>query len=43
MEFLNTLLPAIEHFRMLGYWAVLIFSLLESLAFMGVEVTGSNR
>jgi undecaprenyl-diphosphatase len=36
-----TLLPAIEHFRMLGYWAVLLFSLLESLAFVGVVVPGA--
>ncbi len=41
MEYINTLLPAIEHFRMLGYWAVLLVSLLESLAFVGVVVPGA--
>ncbi len=41
MESLKTLLPAIEHFRLLGYWAVLLFSLLESLAFVGVVVPGA--
>jgi membrane protein DedA with SNARE-associated domain/membrane-associated phospholipid phosphatase len=41
MEYINTLLPALEHFRMLGYWIVLILSLLESLAFIGVVVPGA--
>lgn len=41
MNFLHSLLPAIEHFRMLGYWAVFLFSLLESLAFVGVVVPGA--
>jgi undecaprenyl-diphosphatase len=41
MELLNTLLPAIEHFRILGYWVVLLVSLLESLAFVGVLVPGA--
>ncbi|MBE0604602.1 MAG: LssY C-terminal domain-containing protein [Deltaproteobacteria bacterium] len=41
MEYINALLPALEHFRMLGYWAVLLVSLLESLAFVGVVVPGS--
>lgn len=40
MEYINTLLPALEHFRMLGYWVVLLLSLLESLAFVGVVVPG---
>ncbi len=39
--YIDTLLPAIEHFRMLGYWAVLLVSLLESLAFVGVVVPGA--
>lgn len=39
--YIDTLLPAIEHFRMLGYWAVLLLSLLESLAFVGVVVPGA--
>lgn len=41
MEYINTLLPALEHFRMLGYWVVLLVSLLESLAFVGVVVPGA--
>lgn len=41
MDYINTLLPALEHFRMLGYWAVLLVSLLESLAFVGVVVPGA--
>ena len=41
MEYVNTLLPALEHFRMLGYWAVFLVSLLESLAFVGVVVPGA--
>ena len=41
MGYIDTLLPAIEHFRMLGYWAVLLVSLLESLAFVGVVVPGA--
>jgi membrane protein DedA with SNARE-associated domain/membrane-associated phospholipid phosphatase len=41
MEYINTLLPALEHFRMLGYWIVLFVSLLESLAFVGVVVPGA--
>lgn len=41
MEYVTTLLPALEHFRMLGYWVVLLLSLLESLAFVGVVVPGA--
>jgi membrane protein DedA with SNARE-associated domain/membrane-associated phospholipid phosphatase len=41
MEYINTLLPALGHFRMLGYWLVLLVSLLESLAFVGVVVPGA--
>ena len=41
MDLIHTLLPAIEHFRMLGYWVVFLFSLLESLAFVGVVVPGA--
>src|SRR3990172_2511216 len=39
--YIDTLLPAIEHFRILGYWVVLLVSLLESLAFVGVLVPGA--
>jgi len=41
VDLIHTLLPAIEHFRMLGYWVVFLFSLLESLAFVGVVVPGA--
>jgi len=41
VEYLRSLLPAIEHFRILGYWVVFLFSLLESLAFVGVVVPGA--
>jgi len=41
VDIIHTLLPAIEHFRMLGYWVVFLFSLLESLAFVGVVVPGA--
>ncbi|MEK7157487.1 MAG: LssY C-terminal domain-containing protein, partial [Patescibacteria group bacterium] len=38
---LNYFLPAIEHLGALGYWLVLLISLLESLAFIGVIIPGS--
>ena len=41
MEFINSLLPQIEHFRILGYWFVLLVSLLESLVLVGVIVPGA--
>lgn len=41
MDFINSILPHIEHFKMLGYWVVLLVSLLESLAFVGVVVPGA--
>jgi membrane protein DedA with SNARE-associated domain/membrane-associated phospholipid phosphatase len=41
MGYINNILPALEHFRMLGYWIVLLLSLLESLAFIGVIVPGA--
>lgn len=41
MDVINYLLPKIEHFRLLGYWVVLLVSLLESLAFVGLLVPGS--
>lgn len=41
MKFLDALLPALEHFRMLGYWIVLLVSFLESLAFVGIVVPGA--
>ncbi len=41
MDIINNILPAIEHFRMLGYWAVLLVAFLESLAFVGIVVPGA--
>jgi len=42
MDLINYLLPKIEHFQFLGYWVVLLVSLLESLAFVGLVVPGST-
>jgi len=42
MDLINFLLPKIEHFRMLGYWTLLLVSLLESLAFVGLIIPGST-
>jgi membrane protein DedA with SNARE-associated domain len=42
MDLINSLLPKIEHFQFLGYWVVLLISLLESLAFVGIVVPGST-
>ncbi len=41
MNYLNHFLPAIEHLGVFGYWLVLIISLLESLAFVGIIFPGS--
>jgi len=41
VEYFRTILPAIEHFRILGYWVVFLVSTLESLAFVGVVVPGA--
>lgn len=41
MDYLNYFLPAVEHLGVFGYWLVLLVSLLESLAFVGVIVPGS--
>jgi len=41
MEILNSLIPKLEHFRILGYWVVLLFSMLESLVLVGVIVPGA--
>ncbi|MGE5248348.1 MAG: DedA family protein, partial [Verrucomicrobiota bacterium] len=38
---MSAILPAIAHFRVLGYWLVLLVSFLESLAFVGVVVPGA--
>lgn len=41
MDFINYLLPKIEHFRMLGYWLVLLISMLESLVLVGIFIPGA--
>jgi membrane protein DedA with SNARE-associated domain len=41
MDLINSLLPEIEHFHTLGYWFILLISLLESLAFVGMLVPGT--
>lgn len=41
MGIINSLLPEIERFRMLGYWLVLLVSLLESLVLVGIIVPGA--
>lgn len=41
MELIDYILPKIEHFRLLGYWVVLLVSFLESLAFVGLLIPGS--
>lgn len=40
MDFVVSLLPTIEHVGVIGYWLVLLVSLAESLAFVGVFVPG---
>ena len=41
MNFLTNILPSLSHLGVWGYWLVLLFSLLESLVFVGVIVPGS--
>lgn len=41
MNFVNHLLPTIEHLGFFGYWFILLVSLLESLAFIGSFVPGA--
>ena len=41
MDLANSLLPEIEHFRMLGYWILLLIALVESIAFIGMLVPGT--
>lgn len=40
MDSLSTLLPAVEHLGLVGYWLVLFVSFAESLAFVGEVVPG---
>ncbi len=37
----NSLLPVVEHLGMFGYWLILLVSLLESLAFVGLLIPGT--
>ena len=41
MNFLNSFLPAIQHFGILGYWIILFISLAESLPLVGLIIPGS--
>lgn len=41
MNIVNEILQQIEHFRIVGYWLVLLVSLLESLVLVGVIVPGA--
>ena len=41
MEYLSSILPAIQHLGIFGYWIVLLVSLLESLAFIGTLIPGT--
>jgi len=41
MDFLNFLLPTIEHFRFAGYWIILFLFLFEGLAFVGLAIPGT--
>ncbi|MHB1086795.1 MAG: LssY C-terminal domain-containing protein [Minisyncoccota bacterium] len=40
-QFIASLLPTLQHLGVFGYWIILIFALLESLAFVGVIVPGA--
>lgn len=42
MDYLNSLLPIIEHFRILGYWIIFFVSLIESFAFIGIVIPGTT-
>jgi membrane protein DedA with SNARE-associated domain len=41
MDLINSLLPEIEQFQILGYWVLFLIALLESLAFVGMLVPGT--
>jgi len=41
MDYLNSLLPAIENFGLLGYWIIFLISIVESIAFIGLFVPGT--
>lgn len=42
MEYFSGLLPAIEHFHMLGYWLVFLVAFLESLVLVGIVIPGAT-
>ena len=41
MNFINSLLPTIQHYASWGYWLVFLFSFFESVAFIGLIVPGA--
>lgn len=41
MDYLNSLLPTIENFGLLGYWIIFLISIVESIAFIGLFVPGT--
>ncbi|MEN6474096.1 MAG: LssY C-terminal domain-containing protein [Syntrophaceae bacterium] len=41
MDYLNSLLPTIENFGLLGYWIIFLLSIVESVAFIGLFVPGT--
>jgi membrane protein DedA with SNARE-associated domain len=41
-DIVTRFLPTIEHFTMIGYWILLLISLAESLAFIGLLVPGTT-
>lgn len=41
MDLVNYIIPVIEQFRLLAYWVIMLFSFVESLAFVGVIIPGT--
>ncbi len=42
MDFIQLLLPTIEHFRMLGYWIAFFVALFETIIIIGLFIPGST-
>jgi len=42
MNFIQSLLPGIEHFHMIGYWIALLAALLETIIGVGLFIPGST-
>ena len=42
MDIINSILPAIEHFRAIGYWIALFAALLETIIGIGLIIPGST-